>query len=498
VRRGSEGEAIVNTLLILLIALPFLGALPSGLLAGRAVRWTAGLLALAIMVVAVIILLALPQHQLPLRETFGGLPWVKDLQPGGLFGALLDPLSAIMVAVVTVIGFLVVLYSIEYLSRRNREHGTEEGLGRYYFWLLLFIGSMVGIAIAPNLLQLFIFWEMTTLCSWALISHHQSPSAIRAGYKALIMTHIGGLAFMIALVIVFVSSGSFAFSAVSTLAPGLALVVFLLLLAAAWAKAAQVPFYTWLPDAMEAPTPISAYLHAAAMVKAGVYLMLRVVIENGPLGTTGPLVMVVMASLTMLVAVFFYFLQDDLKRLLAFSTITHLGYILLAAAIGILGSTVGFRGAVLHLACHAPAKGLLFLAVGAIAYATGTKNISDLGGLGKRMPLVAGAFLVGVFAVTGIPPLACFWSKFFILTGALELGGTIGPLLAALVVGESMIAFGWFVWVAHRVFMGRSSGAAEAKDPPWQMSVPLAILILLCVAAPLLALPVVRLLGPGG
>jgi len=489
----------VNTLLILLIALPFLGALPLGLLAGRGVRWTAGLLALAIMVVAVMILAALPQQPvLPLRETFGGLPWVKDLQPGGLFGVLLDPLSAIMIAVITVIGFLVVLYSTEYLSSRNRDHASEQGQGRYYFWLLLFIGSMVGIAVAPNLLQLFIFWEMTTLCSWALISHYQSPSAIRAGYNALIMTHLGGLCFMIALVIVFVSAGSFAFSAVSTLAPGLALVVFLLLLTAAWAKAAQVPFYTWLPDAMEAPTPISAYLHAAAMVKAGVYLMLRVVIENGPLATSGALVMVIMASLTMVVAVFFYFFQDDLKRLLAFSTIAHLGYILLAAAIGILGSTVGFRGGVLHLACHASAKGLLFLTVGAVAYATGSRKISELGGLGRRMPLVAGAFLVGVFAVTGIPPLACFWSKFFILTGALELGGTIGPLLAALVVGESMIAFGWFLWVAHRVFMGQSSGAAEAKDPPWQMSVPLVILILLCVAAPLLALPVVRLLGPGG
>jgi len=489
-----------NTLLILLVALPLLGALPSSLLAGRTVRWTAGLLALAIMAVALMMLGGLAQQAwLPLRETFGGLPWVKDVQPGGLFGALLDPLSGIMLAIITVIGFLVVLYSTEYLSSRNRDHPSEEGQGRYYFWLLLFIGAMVGVAISPNLFQLFIFWEMTTLCSWALISHYQSSSAIRAGYKALIMTHIGGLCFMIALVVVFVSSGSFAFSAVGTLSPGLSLTVFLLLLAAAAAKAAQVPFYTWLPDAMEAPTPISAYLHAAAMVKAGVYLMLRVVIENGSLSPSGALVMVVMASLTMAVAVFFYFLQDDLKRLLAFSTITHLGYILLATAMGILGSTVGFRGAALHLACHASAKGLLFLAVGAVAYATGTKKISELGGLGRRMPLVGLAFFVGILAVTGVPPFACFWSKLLMLIGALELGGALGPLLVALMIAESMVAFGWFLYVGQRVFFGQPSNpASQARDPGWAMSAPLVVLILLTVVVPLLALPVIQLITVPG
>ena len=487
----------MDGLVVTLVIIPFAGALVCGVVP-RGAKVAAALVSAA--AAALAIMAAVGTYPGRWEMQIGSLPWLRGyLDEAAVFGLVVDPLSILMMLVAAVMGFLVVLYSGEYLTERNAEHAYREGDNRYYFWLLFFLGSMVGLALSSNLLQMFIFWEMTTLCSWALISHAQSPSALRAGYKALIMTHLGGLCFMIALVIVFVSSRSFAFSAVATLAPGLATVVFVLLLAAAWAKAAQVPFYTWLPDAMEAPTPISAYLHAAAMVKAGVYLMLRVVLENGAVSTGAGVVMVVMAAVTMAVAVFFYFFQDDLKRLLAFSTITHLGYILLAVAIGVLGSTVGFRGGALHLVCHAPAKGLLFLAVGAMAYATGTKNISQLGGVGRRMPLVALAFFVGVLAVTGIPPFSCFWSKLYILIGALELGGTVGPLLAALVLVESMIAFAWFLHVGHRVLLGKPvNPGSEAKDPGWAMSVPLVVLILLTVVVPVLALPVVQLIWVPG
>jgi hydrogenase-4 component D len=273
--------------------------------------------------------------------------------------------------------------------------------------------------------------------------------------------------------------------------------VFLLLLVAAWAKSAQIPFHTWLPEAMEAPTPISAYLHAAAMVKAGVYLVARMVGAGWAVPREMGLLIAVMAMLTMFMAVLAYFRQDDLKRLLAYSTIVHLGYVLVGVSLGIVGSTVGYQGAALHILCHGAAKATLFLCAGAIAYGTGTRRISQLGGLVRVMPLEAVAFVVGVLAVTGIPPFSSFWSKFFIFVGALESPG--GIVLLVLLAIESIISFSWLLWVAQKVFLGRPSTAVtRAVDPPWPMSVALVAGVVLCVAVPYVGLPLVRLLVPGG
>jgi hydrogenase-4 component D len=427
-----------------------------------------------------------------------GIPWVNwiDTVPKTSFGLLLDPLSSIMLIVITIIGFLVVVYSTEYLSPRNKDHSFEKPVGTYYFWMLLFIGSMVGLVISPNFLQLFIFWEMTTICSWALISYTKEEEALFGGFKALIMTHVGGLCFVVALTLLFVNSHSFSFNALDSLTPGIRFTIFILLLIAAWAKAAQVPFFTWLPDAMVAPTPVSAYLHAAAMVKAGVYLMARVAVSNTTLSQGAGLVMGIMAVVTMIVAVILYFIQDDLKRLLAFSTIGHLGYVLFGVSLGILGSTTGFKGGVLHIINHGCAKGLLFLSVGAIAYATGSRSIKELSGLGRRMPIVSAAFIVGLFAVTGVPPLSCFWSKFMMFTGAFELGGIAGPTLGVLAILESVTSFAWYLFVGHKVFFGQVSEKAYVakKDPPLAMIAPLIILMALCFLAPLIGWPFLQYL----
>jgi hydrogenase-4 component D len=429
--------------------------------------------------------------------TLGGLPWLPGAAGTGAFGLAIDSLSAIMLLVTAVIGFLVVLYSTEYLSPRNAEHPAHDGYQRYYFWLLAFLASMIGVALAPNLLELFIFWEMTTLCSWALISHSQRPDAVRAGFKALVMTHIGGFAYLFGLLILFAFTRSFEFSALGGLAGGLKTGAFVLLLIAAWAKSAQVPFHTWLPDAMEAPTPVSAYLHAAAMVNLGVYLVARLVGSAWAVPRITGLLVAVMAIATMFMAVLAYFRQDDLKKLLAYSTIAHLGYIFVGISLGIVGSTVGYQGAVLHILCHGAAKATLFLCAGSIAYGAGTRRISQLSGLARVMPLEAAAFIIGAFAVTGIPPFSCFWSKSFILVGALESPG--GIVLLILLAAESAISFGWFMWIAQKVFLGRPSvAAAAAADPPWPMSVALVAGIVLCVIAPYMGLPLVKFLIPGG
>ncbi|MBM3474840.1 MAG: hypothetical protein FJX75_16375 [Armatimonadetes bacterium] len=468
------------------IVLPILGAVAAGLSpASRAPRLAVLIILLTVALAAFGGIGALPRGGI----RFGTLPWLGfPLGATDFFGVQLDPLSLVMLLVVVVGGFFVVLYSTEYLSPRNRDHPTENGSNSYYFWLLLFVGAMAGVALSPNLLQLFIFWELTTVCSWALISHTQEPRALKAGFKALIMTHIGGMAFLVAIVLLCISVGSVEFSALSVVGPGRATLLFILFLIAAWAKAAQVPFHTWLPDAMTAPTPISCYLHAAAMVKAGVYLMTRLVLANADLPPTGALVAVIAAMVTMAAVVFLFFFQDELKRLLALSTIAHLSYILLGAALGVLGSGVAYRGAVLHIVAHGSAKGLMFLCAGAIAYATGRRRISEMGGLASKMPVVAVCFIVGMLGVVGVPPFGTFWSKFQIITGAFGLPGSLGPFVGAFLLLESMVVFGWLLYVTHKVFFGDAPPTVEgAADPPWQMTGSLLAMAIAVVAAPLAA-----------
>jgi hydrogenase-4 component D len=476
-------------ILAALLMVPFAGAFLSTPTRGRDSDTLALLTSGSCVALAIMAVLLRPRTSLdfPLY----GIPWLP--QSGPLFGFFLDPLSSMMVIIISVIGFLVILYSTAYLSPRNLDHATSDGKGRYFFWMFLFVGSMLGLVLSPNFLQMFIFWELTSICSWALISFYGGEKPLAAGFKALLLTNLGGIGFMVALVILYVSTHSFAFDAIQRLEPHARVVVFLLFLLAAWAKAAQIPFFTWLPDAMEAPTPVSAYLHAAAMVKAGVYLIARIVITPAALPWWIGLVVAGPAVLTMLVGCFLFFFQDDLKRLLAYSTITHLSYILLGAGLGILGSATGMIGGILHIINHAFAKALLFLSVGAIAYATGVKSIRELSGLSHRMPLVSLAFFVGILSVTGVPPFSTFWSKFFLLTGAVDVRGNVGLLILIPFVLEVIVAFAWFLRVGQKVFFGEvSAAAAPAKDPPFAMSAVLVILMVFCVLAPFIGLPIVH------
>jgi len=489
---------MLTAALVLVIVLPVLGAASTRFMAPRSIRGTAVGVSLATALVACWAVWAG-------WATLGGgnradlvdLDWLPGTVGTGLFGVLLDPLAAVLLLVATVIGFLTVLYSTSYLREGNREHAVgPEGQASYYFWLLAFLASMAGVAVAPNFLQLFFFWELTTVCSWALISYYRSEKSLRAGFKALLMTHAGGLFFLLAILILFARTGSFDFDAPARLEGSLRGWVYGFLMVAAWAKAAQLPFHTWLPDAMEAPTPISAYLHAASMVKAGVFLMARAVSGGWVMSPELGALLAIMALVTVLVALSFYFVQDDLKRLLAYSTIAHLGYVLLGVAMGAMGSTVGFQGGVLHILCHSFAKATLFLCAGALAYATGSRSISALGGLARSMPLTATAFFVGVLAVTGIPPFSCFWSKFMILAGAMRVPGALGPIILVLLLAESLVAFGWMLHVGQKVFFGTpTEPALAAKDPPGAMKWTLVALMAGSLLIPLVGIPLVHLMG---
>jgi hydrogenase-4 component D len=407
----------------------------------------------------------------PTLFLFGQMPWIGA--ETRLFGVLLDPLSILMLAVTVLIGLLTVVFSFGYLSGKNQEHPVTSGRMRYYLWLLL------------------IFWELTTICSAALIAFYDDEKSYRAGFKALLMTHAPGLFLVLGLVLVFVYSGTFDFAAIGKLTDTVRASVVILLLLAGWAKSAQGPFYTWLPEAMVAPTPVSAYLHAAAMVKAGAFLIARLFCSGFEVGTGIGLLTAIVAVLTMYVGLLFYFLQDDLKKLLAYSTITNVGYIFLGLGIGAMGPVVGLRGGLLHLLCHAFAKTILFLCVGAISYCTGTRLMSRLSGLGRQSPFLAFAFVVGFLSVTGIPPFSCFWSKFYIFVAAFALNSALGTVLGLLVLGESVGAFIWFILVTQRVFFGKARSEVTLVVPGLFKFV-LGVLILLALLSPLFGIPLLE------
>jgi len=488
----------------LLVGLPLLGALVAGRLRGRAGDAAAVLAAVLTAAVACAMVALRGAHGLVVP--LGGLAAVDRAagRPVTLFGFMLDPLSGIVLLGVVLLGVACVLFSTSYVGPGNRESPVSADRRRYFFWLLAFIAAMCGLVTSATLLQLFLFWELTTVCSWALIGFYdEEHGALAAAEKAFLMTGAGGLCLLGATLALLALTRSVGFDAFTRLpaplnAGGLALLV--LLLVAAWTKSAQVPFHTWLPDAMVAPSPVSAYLHAASMVNAGVYLVLRVVTASQPAGVIpgGIGVLVgVMAVLTLAVSVAQFFYQGDLKRLLALSTISHLAWILLGTALGIAGSLRAAQGAALHVLAHGVGKGLLFLSVGTLSYAAGTRRIADLSGVLSRSPLAAAGFLIGALTVTGVPPFAGFWSKLLIITGSAALGGW-GVALAALLLAESVLAFAWFLWVGQKVFLGRPSPAAEAMGPVTpSMGWSLALLIVLCLAVTAAGLPLAQAIGFG-
>ncbi len=338
---------------------------------------------------------------------------------GYYFGAasfVPNGLGVFLSVIATAIGSLAVIFSTSYMK-------GEESLGRYYAYVLFFIGSMAGLVLSSNILLMFVFWEFTALCSYALIAfHNDDPKAVAGGIKALIITSIGGVGLLVGGILIFVYTGSYdvdTFIAAVTGGPFdariLALIAFGFLAAAA-AKSAQFPFQTWLPDAMEAPTPISALIHAATMVNAGVYLLARFypAFQSVPYWR---LSVMLVGMITALLAGIMALTSNDIKRVLAYSTVSQLGYMVYAIGAGSVFASQ------FHLMSHSIFKALLFLGAGAIIHNIGTRDMLKMGGLGKQMPFVKWVFIIGSLALAGIPILNGFWSKEVILEAGIVGGG---------------------------------------------------------------------------
>ncbi len=432
--------------LSLTIGLPWAGALLIWLLGDRLEKRTHAL-AVAFSVAAGIASLFL----LP----FGKERLVFLIPIGGAFGDftfVLDGLGVFLAAIATVVGSLAVIFSADYMH-------NEAQLARYYAFVLFFIGGMVGLVLTSNLLLMFFFWEITALCSYALISfHNDDPKAVAGGIKALIITQLGGIGLLAGALLLYAYTGSYdlqAFIANPGVLPAgaLAWMGFGCLVAAA-AKSAQFPFQTWLPDAMEAPTPISALIHAATMVNAGVYLLARFypAFEGVPGWREA---VMICGMLSALLAAVMAIVATDLKRVLAYSTVSQLGYMVYAVGAG------GVFASQFHLLSHSVFKALLFLGAGAVIHAVGTRDMRQMGGLGSKMPLVRAVFVIGSLALAGIPIFNGFWSKELILEAGLH--GNPVWLYGLMVLVAGLTAF--YTWrMVTMVFYGQPQAGQHVHD----------------------------------
>jgi NADH-quinone oxidoreductase subunit L len=417
---------------------------------------------------------------------FVGAKTILSVPMGAAFGdftLVADGLGVYLALIAAIVGGLAVIFSNDYMK-------GEAQLGRYYALTFLFVGAMIGLVLSGSLLLMFIFWEITAFCSYALISfHNDDPKAVAGGIKALIMTQLGGIGLLAGAITSYVYLNSYQIDAFLSRAEALppsvlSLVAFGFLLAA-MAKSAQVPFQTWLPDAMEAPTPISALIHAATMVNAGVYLLARFF----PAFEAVPgwrLAVITVGLISALFAALMAVVNNDLKRVLAYSTISQLGYMVYAIGAGaILASQF-------HLLSHSLFKALLFLGAGAVIHTVGTRDMLEMGGLGRRMPFVRAVFVVGALALAGLPITNGFFSKELILEGGLAHGplwAYLGMILGAMITGLYTIR------MVTLVFYGDSRLFKAEHDAPGAMRLSLFVLALGTLTTWLLVGPFSRILA---
>lgn len=389
--------------------------------------------------------------------------WIPSL--GIAFALRVDGLGLLMALLVSGMGAIVVLYAGEYLR-------GKPGIGRFMAYLFGFEASMLGLVLAADLITLFVFWELTSITSFLLISFEtEKPAARKAATQALLVTGGGGLALLAGFALIGIEAGTYDIARVTRGAGGLTesgwyLAILVLVLAGAFTKSAQFPFHFWLPGAMAAPTPVSAYLHSATMVKAGVYLLARLHPALG--GTTEwTFALTTFGAVTMVVGAYVAVHQRDLKLILAYSTVGALGLLVLLLGIG---TSLAIKAAVVFLLAHALYKGALFLAAGSIDHGAGTRDIGELGGLARAMPFTAGALAIGAVSLAGFGPVLAFIGKEAALDAALHFDRT-GELavLAAIVAGGALFAVAAAMLI--RVLIGALRAPHAPHESPPEMLV---------------------------
>jgi hydrogenase-4 component D len=411
-----------------------------------------------------------------------------------IMGFVFDKVSCLIAPTFVIIGLLVTIYSTAYMSPENREH-PDEPRRRFYAFFIVFIAAMAGLVYSSTIIGQLVFFEITGACSWALIGYYDTDIARKSAMKALIVTHIAALGLYIGAGFLFSQTGSFELSAIAGLDEGPKTFILIAILIAAWGKSAQLPFYMWLPSAMNAPTPVSAYLHGASMVKVGVCIFARALIDAGQVPLAVGWTVVIGGIITCIFSFLMYLPQKDMKRLLAFSTISQLSYIFLGFGFYIFGSDMAFTGSIMHIFNHAWAKTLFFLIAGAFSFTMGTRMLDQIRGVMKKRPILGVGFGVAALAIAGCPPLNGFFSKFYIFCGGFMSAANnwILMLIVIVALAETVLCFIWFLKWMGSVMFGEPSEAVEKSTPvPAAMKFVFVVLIAMTFASGFIA---VALLG---
>jgi NADH-quinone oxidoreductase subunit L len=474
----------VHLHLWLIPLLPFAGFLLNGILGVRLPKWLVALIGLAAPLVSFAVVLNAARSFFGMGPALTSIPYIETcpfpwISIGTLhidFSFVLDQLSLIMLLVVTGVGFLIHIYSVGYMH-------DDRGYARYFSYLNLFLFFMTMLVLGGNVLLMFVGWEGVGLASYLLIGFwYQKDSAANAGKKAFIVNRIGDFGFLIGIFLLIGNFGTLTFSEIAAKLSanpawqgGILTAIALCLLVGAAGKSAQLPLYVWLPDAMEGPTPVSALIHAATMVTAGVYMIARthVLFDHSPFALGA---VATVGAATAIFAATIGLVQNDIKRVLAYSTISQLGYMFLGCGVA------AYSAAVFHLMTHAFFKALLFLAAGSVIHAVGgEQDMRKMGGLRKHLPVTFWTMTMAVLAITGFPPLAGFFSKDAILYSAfLQDSGGMLLWFVGLVTALLTSLYMFRLW--YMTFMGESrSPEIHPHESPWSMLGPLVILALLSI-----------------
>ncbi len=372
----------------------------------------------------------------------------KDFFMGLDFILVVDPLAIFMAVVSSFIGCLIVIYSIGYVH-------NDDNQNEYYLMVLLFIGSMMGLVFSGNLIFMYLFWEIIAISCWRLIGFYRQPDYVLKADKAFLVTFFGAVIMLLGFIQIFGLTNTFDITAMrGTLIPGTAV---LLILFGMFSKSATIPLHTWLPDAGVAPTTVTALLHAAVLVKIGVYAYARLFIYAFQIPEEWIQLIPILVMISSLVAAGAATVENDIKRILAYSTISQIGYIFLGFSIA---NPAGVSGSLLYILMHGLAKGGLFLCAGIVIHATHQKDIREMGGLIKTMPVTAVAFLICAFSVIGIPPFGGFFSKFLVIMGTVQAGQI---WVAGAALFTAVLTLFYLLRVFSMVFLGEPKHPAPEK-----------------------------------
>jgi NADH-quinone oxidoreductase subunit L len=409
------------------------------------------------------------------------LNWLKIGDSYIKLGFEVNNLNVAMLVIVTLVSLLVNIYSISYMEK-------DERYNVFFSYIALFSFSMLSLVISSNMIQFYIFWELVGVSSFLLVGFwFYKPAAKAAAKKAFIITRIGDLGLFIAILLLYwyMPNHALDFSSInaavqsSSISPEILTWIAVLIFIAAIGKSGQFPLHTWLPDAMEGPTPISALIHAATMVAAGVFLV-AITYDIFQASTHALLVVSIIGGFTALFAASIAIVQNDIKRILAYSTISQLGYMMLALGIGDM-----ITNGMFHLFTHAFFKALLFLTAGSVIHSVHTQNVHEMGGLSKTMKITTTTFAIGALALIGIPPFAGFWSKDAILTTAY----LHHPVLFWIGIATAFLTALYMTRLFTLVFMGKSKNNLDSHESPKVMTIPLIILAVFSMVAGFMQTP---------